>query len=279
MPRVVRIGACQPPEILGDVTAAVGCILGFCAQGEREGADLLLFPECFLQGYLVTEAHLLRHALDLRSAQFRSAAARLAAVRPVLVIGVIERYGGRLFNSAVVLDHGQVAGVYRKTHLTPGETLFSPGSAFPVFDVRGLRYGVNICSDTRFPAAAARVAGQRARALLVPAQNMMARRAAETWKHRHHQIRAERVRETGLWLVSADVTGERGDTHVAYGPTAVIAPSAEVVAQVPLMETGMVIARIPRTSGQADAADTGGLVPRIPSDKGSTADKVSARGF
>jgi predicted amidohydrolase len=245
MSTVVRIGACQPPEILGDMEAAVRCILGFSALAESEGADLLLFPECFLQGYLVTEAHLLRHALDLRSAQFRSVAARLAAVRPVLVIGVIERCGGRLFNSAVILDHGQVGGVYRKRHLTPGETLFSPGNAFPVFDVRGLRYGINICSDTQFPAAAARIARQRARVLLVPAQNMMTRQAAETWKHRHNQIRAERVRETGLWLVSADVTGERGETHVGYGPTSVMDPSAAVVARVPLMETGMVIARIP----------------------------------
>jgi 5-aminopentanamidase len=111
--------------------------------------------------------------------------------------------------------------------------------------VRGLRYGVNICYDTRFADAAARIASQQARVLLVPAQNMMKRQAAETWKGRHNQIRAERVRESGLWLVSADVTGKRGDTHVGYGPTSVMAPSAEVVAQVPLMETGMVTAQIP----------------------------------
>jgi 5-aminopentanamidase len=241
----VRIGACQTPEILGDVDAAVCCIRGFCAQAKREGADLLLFPECFLQGYLVTEAHLRLHALDLGSARFRSVAARLADVTPVLVIGVIERSGGRLFNSAVVLDHGQVSGVYRKTHLTPGETLFCPGNEYPVFDVRGLRYGVNICHDTQFAGAAARIAGQQARVLLVPSQNMMKRQTAETWKRKHSQIRAERARETGMWLISADVTGERGDTHVGYGPTSVMAASGKVVAQVPLMETGMVTAAIP----------------------------------
>jgi 5-aminopentanamidase len=240
----VRIGACQPPEILGDADAAVRCIRGFCAQAEREGVDLLLFPECFLQGYLVTPDHLLRHALDLGSAEFRSVAGRLADLTPVLVIGVIERSGGRVFNSAVVLDRGQVKGVYRKTHLTPGETLFCPGDEYPVFDIRGLRYGVNICHDTQFADAAARIADQQARVLLVPAQNMMRREAAETWKLRHHQIRAGRARETGLWLISADVTGERGDTHVGYGPTSVIAPSGTVVARVPLMETGMVTADV-----------------------------------
>jgi 5-aminopentanamidase len=241
----VRIGACQTPEILGDVDAAVSCIQGFCEQAEREGADLLLFPECFLQGYLVTEAHLRRHALDLGSARFRSVAARLADVAPVLVAGVIERAGSRLYNSAVVLEHGQVTGAYRKTHLSPGESLFDKGDEYPVFEVTGLRYGINICYDTQFAGAAARVAGQRARVLLVPAQNMMRRKAAQTWKHRHNQIRAERVRETGMWLVSADVTGERGDTHIGYGPTSVMNPSADVVAQVPLMKTGMVIAQIP----------------------------------
>jgi 5-aminopentanamidase len=245
MRAAVRIGACQPPEILGDVDAAVRCIRGFCAQAKREGADLLLFPECFLQGYLVTEAHLRRHALDLRSARFRSVAARLADVAPVLVIGMIERSGGRLFNSAVVLDHGRVAGGYRKTHLTPGETLFCPGNEYPVFDVRGLRYGVNICYDTQFADAAARIACQQARVLLVPAENMMKRQTAETWKRKHSQIRAERARETGMWLISADVTGERGDTHVGYGPTSVMAASGKVVAQVPFMETGMVTAAIP----------------------------------
>jgi 5-aminopentanamidase len=242
---VVIIGACQTPEILGDVDAAVACIRGFCEQAEAEGADLLLFPECFLQGYLVTGSHVRRYAFDLGSARFRSVAARLADVEPLLVVGVIERSGGRMYNSAVVLEHGQVSGVYRKTHLVPGEMIFSAGDEYPVFEVKGLTYGISICNDTRFADAAARIARQRARALLVPAQNMMKRQAAETWKPRHNQIRADRVRETGMWLVSADVTGERWDTHVGYGPTSVMNPSGEVVVQVPLMETGMAIIQIP----------------------------------
>src|SRR5262249_4804780 len=150
--------------------------------------------------YLITEAHVRRHALDLGSARFRAVAARLADVTPVLVVGVIERSGSRLYNSAVVLEHGQVAGIYRKTYLVPGERIFAKGAEYPVFEVKGLRYGINICYDTQFDSAAARIAGQRARVLLVPAQNMMRRKAAETWKHRHNQIRAERVRETGMWL-------------------------------------------------------------------------------
>jgi predicted amidohydrolase len=47
-----------------------------------------------------------------------------------------------------------------------------------------------------------------------------------------------------VWLVSADVTGARDEHRVGYGPTSVINPRGEVVAQVPLMTTGMVVADI-----------------------------------
>jgi hypothetical protein len=46
-----------------------------------------------------------------------------------------------------------------------------------------------------------------------------------------------------VWLLSSDVTGERGG-RISYGPTAVIDPRGTVVDQVPLMTTGMALAEI-----------------------------------
>jgi predicted amidohydrolase len=237
---MLRIGSCQTPEILGDVEAALACIEGFGQEADQRGIDLLLFPECFLQGYLVETAHLRDHAVALDSASLQSVLDRLRQIRSTLVVGMIERHGEKYFNTAVVLRAGHIVGAYRKTHLSPGEALFDAGDSYPVFELHGVRYGINICFDTNFPEAAAPVAAQGARLLLVPAQNMMRRQAAEEWKLRHNQIRAERVRETGMWLVSADVTGERGNDYVAYGPTSVMSPTTQVVAQVPPMTVGMV---------------------------------------
>lgn len=241
---MLRVGACQTPEILGDIEAALTCIECFAQQSESAHVDLLLFPECFLQGYLVEEEDLRRQALDLQSAAFASILQRLTRLRPTLVVGMIELRRGRYFNSAVVISSGRIVGVYRKTHLSAGESLFEPGGAFPVFELNGVTYGINICFDTNFADAAAPLAARGARLMLVPAQNMMKRGAAEEWKLLHNRIRAERVRETGMWLVSADVTGARDDLRVAYGPTSVMNPEAEIVAQVPLMATGMVFAEI-----------------------------------
>jgi len=257
---MLRVGACQTPELLCDVPAALACMEDFARLADAQGVDLLLFPECFLQGYLVEEAHLRSHALDLGSAEFTSVLRRLDRIGQTLVFGVIERCGGRHFNSAVVVARGELVATYRKIHLVPGERLFDKGDACPTFVLRDVRCGIAICADTRSPEAAARVAAQGARVLLVPAQNMMRREAAEHWKDAHHRIRAERARETGMWLVSADVTGKRDETRIGYGPTSIIDPRGETVARVPLMTTGMAVADIDLdaaglTSGQ-------GQVPR-----------------
>ncbi|WP_426503487.1 carbon-nitrogen hydrolase family protein [Dactylosporangium sp. McL0621] len=241
---MLRIGACQTPEILGDVDAAVGVVWDFAAQAYAESVDLLLFPECFLQGYLGTERHVRGQALDVDGAEFAAVLRRLARVRPMLVLGMIERAGDACYNTAVLIGEGRVAGRYRKAFLTPGETAFTAGDAYPVFDCGGVPFGINICFDTQFPAAAAAIAAAGAKVLLVPAQNMMRRDKALWWYERHNRIRACRARETGLWLVSADVTGSRDELRTGLGPTCVMDPSGRVVARVPTGTTGLVVAEI-----------------------------------
>jgi predicted amidohydrolase len=224
--------------------AALACIESFARQPSSDDVDMLLFPECFLQGYLVQSRHLSRYALDLTATSFHAILDRLSSIRPTLVFGVIEQRGAAYFNTAVVVRHGALQGFYRKTHLVPGERLFQAGDAYTTFNLNGVTCGINICYDTNFPEAAKAVAARGARVLLVPSQNMMKRQTAETWKSRHHAIRAERVRETGMWLVSADVTGARDGGRIGYGPTSVMNPHTDVVAQVPTMTVGMVVAEI-----------------------------------
>jgi predicted amidohydrolase len=243
---VVRVGACQTLEIIGGVEATVGVLHDFAEQADRSGVDLLLFPECFLQGYQVTDREVEAHAFEVNSPEFATVLAQLTSVRQTLVFGMIERHQGRYYNTALVVTGGRVIGGYRKRFLTDGESVFTPGDAYPVFDCDGVAFGINICSDTRFPQAAAAVAESGAQVLLVPAQNMMRRDKALWWQDRHNEIRARRVHETGMWLISADVTGEGEGNRIGLGPTCAIDPAGRVVAQVPTGKTGMAIAEINR---------------------------------
>jgi predicted amidohydrolase len=259
--KTVRIAAAQTAEFREDIEAALRCAAEVAARAEAQGALLLCFPEGFLQGYLTEETPARRNALDLASPAFRAVLKRLPKTGPMIVMGIIEVEAGRLFNTAVVVDRGVLIGRYRKAHLFSGEHIFNAGSdnalrlfggenCFdagtdnPVFEVHGLRFGINICYDTNFSAAARKVADLGASLIVCPANNMCRRKTAEALKDAHNAIRGERCRETGLWLVSADVTGER-DGRIAWGPTAVLNPAGEVVAQLPLESTGLLVFDIP----------------------------------
>jgi predicted amidohydrolase len=214
------------------------------ARAETEGASLLCFSEGFLQGYLTEGAAARRNALDLASPAFAAVLDRLPKTGPMIVMGLIEVAEGRLFNTAIVVDRGAVIGHYRKVHLLDGEQIFDAGSDSRVFEIAGLRFGINICYDTNFPEAARKVADLGASLIVCPANNMCRRKTAQALRDVHNSVRGERCRETGLWLVSADVTGER-DGRISWGPTAVLNPAGEVVAQLPLEKTGLLLFDIP----------------------------------
>ncbi|MGO7017349.1 carbon-nitrogen hydrolase family protein [Rhizobium leguminosarum] len=233
----MRIAAAQTPEFRENVGAALDYAVRVAALAEADGVVLLVFPEGFLQGYLTDERSARRVAFDLASAEFAAVLDRLPKSGPVLVMGLIEIDDGRLFNTAVVVERGVLLGRYRKAHLLRGERAFEAGKDSPLFAIGALRYGINICYDTNFPEAAAKVA---ASLILCLSNNMMPREKAEIFKPLHNAVRGERCRETGLWLISSDVTGEH-DGRIAWGPTAVLNQEGQVVAQLPLEEPGLLV--------------------------------------
>lgn len=238
--KTVRIAAAQTLEYRENIEAALTCALDMIRQAEAEGARLLCFPEGFLQGYLTEPEAARRAAIGLASPTFKAVTNRLAAAGLMIVMGMIESEGEDLFNTAVVIQKGDVIGRYRKAHLLKGERFFQPGTETPVFTVDGLRFGINICYDTGFPEAAHKVALAGASLLVCCANNMMPRANAEKFRHVHNAARGERCRETGLWLISADVTGER-EGRISWGPTAVLNPAGHVVVQLPLEAPGLLV--------------------------------------
>lgn len=240
MKNAMTVAACQVPDVQDDIRQSVSIIQDYAAKAEARGAELVCFPECFLQGYIVDKERTPLLALELTSAKFTSILEPLTQLQAVLVFGIIESYKEKLYNTAVVVQQGNLLGYYRKSKLLPGESIFEPGNAYSIFEIDGFRFGMNICYDLNFPECAAAVARQHAHLLVCPSNNMLPYQHAEKWKYKHNEGRAKRAGESGLWLLSSDVTGER-DGCISYGPTALISPAGEVIAQVPLMQEGMIV--------------------------------------
>ncbi|MGL5009513.1 MAG: carbon-nitrogen hydrolase family protein [Paracoccaceae bacterium] len=240
----IRIATAQTPDFRDDTPAALAHLNVTAARAQADGASLIVFPEAYLQGYLLAEQDARRVAFDLASQRFSDILAQFPAHPPTLVLGLIEVDGPNLFNTAIVVRQRKLIGRYRKTHLLAAERAFSPGSDTPVFDTDGLRFGINICHDTNFPEPARTMAKAGATLLLCCANNMLPRPRAEAFRHVHNTARAKLCRETNLWLISSDVTGTR-DGMAAWGPSAVISPEGEIVAQLPLDQPGLLTFDLP----------------------------------
>ena len=237
----MRVAACQLPEVRDDIPGATALICEFAARAEHSGVQLVCFPECFLQGYFTDAESVERLAMDIESPEFAAWLRRVRTLRAVLVLGLIERSGNDFFNTAVAIRQGALVCRYRKIHLLEGEkSVFRAGPAPSVFAVDGVKVGLAICYDLNFAATIQANVRSGARLLACPCNNMLSRATAERLKHAHNAIRCERAKESGAWLLTADVTGQ-SDDRISYGPTALIRPDGRVADQVPLKQTGMIV--------------------------------------
>ena len=102
--------------------------------------------------------------------------AELSAELKLVIVGSLfeRRDAGLYHNTAVVLDHGRLAGRYRKMHIPddPGyheKFYFSPGDlGFAPVDTSVGRLGVLVCWDQWFPEAARLMSLAGAQLLLYP---------------------------------------------------------------------------------------------------------------
>lgn len=138
---------------VGELDANLAMIASSIRRAADDGVELLVLPELATSGYYLSGRDEATACALPADADIFSAWARLLTERMALVVGFCETDGGTLYNSAAVISHAGVLGVYRKTHLWDEEkAIFTPGTerppvvATPVGDV-----GVMICYDLEFP--------------------------------------------------------------------------------------------------------------------------------
>jgi deaminated glutathione amidase len=125
------------------------------AEARRSRADLAHFSEACLSGYPGTDMPSLEDVdWDLHRREMVSIMALAARLRLWTVVGSSHPLTGRHrpHNSLYVIDDGgELVTRYDKRFCTGGDLEhYSPGSAFTVFDVKGIRCGALICYDFRF---------------------------------------------------------------------------------------------------------------------------------
>ena len=226
------VALAQINATVGDLPGNVRLLAQAARRAHDQGAKVVLAPELALTGY-PPEDLLLRPAfmaaceqalLELAAAVADCEGLHLVVGHPSIWTAAEDvrsksySLPGR-FNSASVLQAGQVLATYHKREL-PNYQVFDErryfasgrdaGQPAVVFEANGLRYGLLICEDAWFdePAAAAKAAGAEVLCVLNASP-------FHVDKHGEREARmAERARLLGLPLLYAHLVG--GQDEVVF---------------------------------------------------------------
>jgi predicted amidohydrolase len=154
----LRVAACQIDPQLGEVEANLERIARAVADAAAAGAVLAVLPEAAVTGYAFTSLDEGRAVARRAGVVAGEAIAGLAETHRMTVIcGTLEAQGDEVFNVALMATPDGRRYTYRKMHLPflGIDRFATPGPDAPsVVEVNGLRIGVLICYDLRFPEAA-----------------------------------------------------------------------------------------------------------------------------
>ncbi|KIH77746.1 Carbon-nitrogen hydrolase [Geoalkalibacter ferrihydriticus] len=224
MNRQIRSAAIQFNITLGDVARNRGKAFSALQQAADDGVQLAVLPEMWSTGYDYRRLVELAKETPAILAELQETAARLGLV----VVGSLpESEDGKLYNSATVIDRGELRGRYRKLHLfsTMGEDRFlAAGDSTLVVPTSVGRLGVAICYDLRFPELFRKLALEGAEILCLPAEWPKPRQ--EHWRT---LLRARAI-ENQQFVVAANCCGIQGKLDF-FGMSLLISPWGEVLAE------------------------------------------------
>ena len=146
-----RIALVQMAPALGDLKRNVEKHLAWLDRTEIREADLVLFPELSLTGYLLQDL-VAEVARPLDKGDFLKPLLERSRERDI-VVGLVEQSPDFLFyNTAVYLSRGEILHAHRKVYLpTYGMfdegRYFAAGKRFKPIETRFGRLGILICED------------------------------------------------------------------------------------------------------------------------------------
>lgn len=223
----MRVAAVQMDVAILEKERNLLKVLSRLEAAAKEGAELVVFPECALCGYCFTsreEALPIAEPVPGPATEKITAAAKRLGV--TAVVGMLEDASGELFNTAVVVAPEGLQGVYRKIHLPylGVDRYDAPGNIpFPVFRTEQASIGVNICFDCSFPESGRVLKLKGAQVLAIPTNWPV---GSDTWQH----IPKVRAIENHLHVMAADRVGEERGFRFA-GHSQIIGCDGQVLAE------------------------------------------------
>ncbi|MEO1766210.1 NAD+ synthase [Thiobacter aerophilum] len=202
----MKIAIAQIDLVVGDLAGNARRILEAARQAQAAGAQLLVTPELALSGYPPEDLVLRQGFCEACLDTLHGLARELGGI--TVVVGHPDVVGEHRYNAASVLQDGRILTTYHK-HKLPNHTVFdevryfTPGTTACVFELNGVKIGLNICADIweTAPARLAREAGAELLLVLNASPYHMNKQVSR------EDVVRQRARENGLAVVYCNLVG------------------------------------------------------------------------
>lgn len=207
-----------------DLDENVAATKRYIAQCAKQGARVVVFPECSLSGYFDND-----YMKSLTRRQLEDAEQAVAAAcrehHVYAIVGMPVRDDKKLYNSAIVIDpEGNVVERYHKVQLA--ESWPDAGDHLSVFHVDGVPASIIICHDERYPELVRLPVLAGARLIFYISHESGLDRPAKINPYRA-QIQARAV-ENGVYVVQSNAPANT-DGSGSHGQSRIIAPDGNLV--------------------------------------------------
>lgn len=146
----LTVAAVSTRNLIGQPEAALADMRRWTEQAAAQGAELVLFPELNVTGYI--QHPVARTFAEPVLGPSTERAIELARDTGVtLAYGLVEREGDDFYCTHVLVDGGGLVGKQRKIHTPAQEQPFwGCGGSIDVFDIGKAVVGITICRDAFF---------------------------------------------------------------------------------------------------------------------------------
>jgi predicted amidohydrolase len=227
----LKIAAFQGRINEGNKEANLNKIKEISYQAERENIDLLAFPESYLHGYFSKKEDAFKNSISLKSDEFSNLCKKFSSLQNTTVLfGLNELDEENIYNTVVVIEKGQCIGKYRKAYTYAPYDYYSLGRDFPIFEKKGINYGIIICLDSAYREPAHIAALKGARIIFCPSFNRVSKDARMLhYLHRKSHF-VSRAFDNHCWLVTSDIIWDK-DNEVCPGYSCILNDDGELVAK------------------------------------------------
>jgi len=209
-------------------------------QAKSHAAQLICFPELNITGYSTKPE--IKSCAESIPGPISERLVQMAHENQIAILaGMAEKdEKGRIFASHLVVTPQNISGIYRKIHIAPPErNIFSPGNTVPLFEVEGVKLGIQLCYDAHFPELSTRMAVEDADIIFMPHASPRGTPTEKlaSWL-RHLTARAF---DNSVFIVACNQVGENQNGLDFPGLAVAVGPSGKILAKDTTGGEGMLV--------------------------------------